>query len=163
MANLVHIVPLISANEDYLFEPPKRFADLGAADGDLAFYLSSLGFSVDIYDYGPTNMNGLRAARFLQSIYGPLEIYDADLDSQWSLREKYDLVFFLGLLYHLKNPFYTLERLSFHSQFLLASTRIARHFSNGSADVSAISAAYLLDPEETNNDSTIIGFSPRPA
>jgi hypothetical protein len=154
MANFFHIAPLISSHEDYLFEPPKKFADIGAADGDLAFYLSSLGFSMDIYDYAPTNMNGLRGARFLQSSYGPIDIHEADLDSQWDVGGEYDLVFLFGVLYHLKNPFHVLERLSFHSRFLLLSTRIARHFWNDSVDVSTVSAAYLLAPDESNNDST---------
>jgi hypothetical protein len=41
-------------------------ADIGAADGDLAFLLDSLGYDVDIVDYPPTNYNGCRAAHALK-------------------------------------------------------------------------------------------------
>jgi len=45
-------------------------ADIGAADGDVAFFLESLGFTVDIIDNGPTNMNGLEGARKVKQALG---------------------------------------------------------------------------------------------
>ena len=60
----------------------------------------------------------------------------------------------MGILYHLKNPFYVLERMAKHTRHMFISTRIARHFRAGTQDVSNISAAYLLAPDESNNDST---------
>src|SRR5277367_266349 len=70
MSNLELIARLISAHDDYLFKKPKRIADVGGADGDLALYLSELGYDCDLYDYGPTNMNGLRGARHLKGALG---------------------------------------------------------------------------------------------
>jgi tRNA (mo5U34)-methyltransferase len=101
-------------------------------------------------------MNGLRGARYLKGALGStVRIFEIDLDSQFSLHERsYDLTFFLGLLYHLKNPFYVLERMAKHSRHMIISTRIARHFRAGTQDVSNISAAYLLAADESNNDST---------
>lgn len=56
-----------------------------------------------------------------------VQIHEVDLDSQFSLPEKnYNLAFFLGILYHLKNPFYALEALSKSARYCLISTRIAR-------------------------------------
>src|SRR6185312_11490014 len=34
--------------------------DIGAADGDLAFFLESLGYRVHVADFPPTNCNGCR-------------------------------------------------------------------------------------------------------
>ena len=156
MSNLEPIASLMSGHNDYLFKKPKMIADIGGADGDLALYLSELHYDCDLYDYGPTNMNGLRGAQYLKSALGStVRIFELDLDSQFSLQERsYDLTFFMGLLYHLKNPFYVLERMAKHSRHMFISTRIARHFRAGTQDVSDISAAYLLAPDESNNDST---------
>jgi hypothetical protein len=63
-------------------------------------------------------------------------------------------VFLLGILYHLKNPFYVLERLSKATRYMVVSTRIARHFKTGGPDESEFAAAYLVGPKEINDDST---------
>jgi tRNA (mo5U34)-methyltransferase len=104
-------------------------ADVGAADGDLAFFLETLGCEVHIVDNGPTNFNNLRAARALKKAFeSRAQIHEVDLDSQFSLpQEKYGLVFFLGLLYHLKNPFYAMERLARSARHVVLSTRVAQY------------------------------------
>jgi hypothetical protein len=43
--------------------PHARIADIGAADGDLAFLLEKQGVSVDVSDNEYTNFNGLEGAR----------------------------------------------------------------------------------------------------
>jgi len=156
MSNFDIIAQMMSAQYDYLFKKPKKIADIGGADGDVALYLSVLGYECDLYDYGPTNMNGLRGALYLKgALRSTMRIFEADLDSQFSLHEQsYDLTFFLGLLYHLKNPFYALELMAKHSRHMFISTRIARHFKAGTQDVSDIPAAYLLAPHEANDDWT---------
>jgi 2-polyprenyl-3-methyl-5-hydroxy-6-metoxy-1,4-benzoquinol methylase len=155
MGHLPYIRPIIDEEVDGLFGGGRRFADIGAGDGDLAFYLESLGNSCDIYDYAPTNYNSLRGARAYKAALGSaVNIYDLDLDSQFNLDGGYDLVFLLGILYHLKNPFYVLERLSKATRYTLVSTRITRHFKTGGPDVSEFAAAYLVGPKEMNDDST---------
>jgi tRNA (mo5U34)-methyltransferase len=156
MSNFELITRVMPERYDHLFKKPKKIADIGGADGEVALYLSGLGYECDLYDYGPTNMNGLRGARYLKEALGSsARIFEVDLDSQFSLQEtSYDLILFLGLLYHLKNPFYALERMAKHSRYMFVSTRIARHFKAGTEDVSNIPAAYLLAPDESNNDST---------
>lgn len=59
LANFVHLKPMISGELDSLFLGRKKIADIGAADGDLSFFLESLGHSCDIYDFGHSNMNAL--------------------------------------------------------------------------------------------------------
>jgi len=155
LANFAHIEPLITAEYDPLFQPQKHYADFGCADGDLAYYLESQGNTLHLYDYGPTNMNGLLGARYLhRTLASSAKIIEADFDSQFQVSERYDLVFFLGLLYHLKNPFYALETLSRVSRFMLLSTRIARQFSANGIDISNVPAGYLLNAQEANNDPT---------
>ncbi len=154
MNNFRHLAPLMDS-VDHIFAGGKSIADIGAADGDLAFFMESLGNQYDICDFGPTNYNGLRGAHFLKErLTSSVGIYEHDLDSQFSMTRKYDLIFFLGILYHLKNPYYVLEKLCQHSKHLIVSTRICRHFRIGQPDSSSIPAAYLLGPTESNNDAT---------
>lgn len=133
----------------------RRILDIGGADGDLAFFLERLGCPATILDHAPTNYNGLRGARLLRRHLGSrLEIHDVDLDTQFHLPPgKYDLIFFLGILYHLKNPFYALESLAKVTRHMLISTRVAK-LSPAGRSMRDLPVAYLLHPTESNNDPT---------
>jgi tRNA (mo5U34)-methyltransferase len=144
--------------------------DIGAADGSLAFFLESLGYKVQVIDYGPTNFNNLRGLRLLkENLLSSVEIYETDLDAQFYLPEtNYNLAFFLGILYHLKNPFYVLEALSKSVRYCLISTKITKFnlppktmsktlgklFRSERVDLSNIPVGYLLDEREANDDAT---------
>src|ERR1700719_1053855 len=110
-----------------------KVADIGAADGDLAFFLERQGLTVDAIDNEYTNFNGLEGARTLkQALNSSVAIRSVDLDSQFSLAgQKYDAVFFLGTLYHLKNPFFLLESLARITKYCFLSTRIAKQTADG--------------------------------
>ena len=155
ISNIWHIDPMLADGLDRLFEPGKRIADIGAADGDFAFFLESLGNHCDIYDNPPTNMNNLKGAAALKAaLESNVGIFSCDLDSQFEISGRYDFVLFLGILYHLKNPFYALEKLASVASHMIVSTRIARRFSEGSADISGVAVAYLVSPDELNGDAT---------
>ena len=155
MSNFPALAPLMTEEVDSIFGGGKRFADIGAADGALAYYLESRGNAVDIYDYGPTNYNNLRGARHLKTVFdSKVNIHEIDLDSQFSLSGEYDFVFFLGILYHLKNPYYILESLAKRAKYMAVSTRVVKHFKTGAPDVTSYAAAYLVSPTESNNDHT---------
>jgi 2-polyprenyl-3-methyl-5-hydroxy-6-metoxy-1,4-benzoquinol methylase len=135
----------------------KPIADIGAADGDLAFFLEQqYQMSIHIIDHAPTNFNSLRGARRLKEAFAStVEIHDINLDEYDDLPESsYGLIFFLGILYHLKNPFHTLEALSHRSRHCLLSTRIAKYSPDRGVEFSGLPIAYLLDATESNNDST---------
>ncbi len=131
-------------------------ADIGGADGDLGFFLETMGAKVDLVDFPLTNWNGLRGARRLKELLGSnVAIHEIDLDSQFRLpRRQYDLVVFLGILYHLKNPFYALEQLAGVSRQMLLSTRVIRFTGATGQEVSGVPVAYLVAPDECNNDAT---------
>lgn len=132
-----------------------RVADVGAADGDMAFFLESLGLEVDIIDHAPTNFNGLRGAHALREALGSsVQIHDVDLDARFHLPQvEYSAVLCLGLLYHIKNPMFLLERLRQRSRHVLLSTRIAQQTVRGTP-MQDESLAYLLAPDECNQDAT---------
>jgi tRNA (mo5U34)-methyltransferase len=135
--------------------PYGKIADIGGADGDLAFFLEKMGLTVDLIDNESTNFNQLEGARILkQALHSNVTIRTVDLDSQFTLSaEKYDTIFVLGVLYHLKNPFFVLEKLAEIARYCFLSTRIATQTDNGQ-QISQAPIAYLLGPKECNNDNT---------
>jgi len=139
-----------------LDNPGGRLAlDIGCADGDVAFFLESLGFRVIAIDHPDTNFNRMRGIRKLkEALNSRVEIRSADIDSQFQLPEgQFDMVFLLGTLYHLKNPYYILDLLSRSARFCFLSTRVARFTPEG-MEIRSCPVAYLLDPSELNQDST---------
>jgi tRNA (mo5U34)-methyltransferase len=135
----------------------KPFADIGAADGDLGFFIESHGVkNVHIIDHAPYNCNSLEGARRLkQFLNSSVSIHDMDLDAAYSFPEaRFGLVALLGTLYHLKNPFLMLETLGRHADYCLISTRIAAYLPGGKKNISGFPLAYLLDDLECNNDPT---------
>jgi hypothetical protein len=153
-------------------------ADIGAADGDLAFFLESRGLDMHVIDNGPTNCNNLEGARTVAKALGSkVAVHDIDLDTQFTLPQaEYGLVFFLGILYHLKNPYYALEMLARRSRHLALSTRVAqfakpitppptppgvREMISRLVDppsdltrIGGLPVAYLVDERECNDDPT---------
>lgn len=153
-------------------------ADIGAADGDLAFFLEAQGLRMHVIDNAPTNCNGLAGARAVKEALGSdVAVHDIDLDTQFTLPQaEYGLVFFLGILYHLKNPYYALEMLARRSRHLALSTRVAqfarplvppppgkavREIISRLVDppsemtrIAGLPVAYLVDERECNDDPT---------
>ncbi|WP_438387227.1 class I SAM-dependent methyltransferase [Actinopolyspora saharensis] len=159
LANVLHLDGLLSAENRNVFGElaGRRIADIGAADGDLGFFLEAeLGCHIDLVDTAAPNYNRLRGARLLaESLGSSAEIHDVDLDSQFSLpAEHYGAVLFLGLLYHLRNPFYALETLARRSDLCFVSTRIAQLSPDHGTRLAEQPVAYLLHPNEANNDPT---------
>ena len=170
LGNFGHFHALLTGEHRFLLNliGEKPILDIAGADGDLAFFLESLGCKAQVIDYARTNYNNLRGVELLkETLLSSVEIREVDLDSQFSLPEKdYNLAFLLGILYHLKNPFYVLEALSKAARYCLIATRIARfnrstteiektpaEFSqNERVDLGNIPVAYLLDEVEANND-----------
>jgi hypothetical protein len=145
----------------------KPIVDIGTADGDTVFFLESLGYEVDAVDYAPTNYNGCRGFRAMREARGSnARLHEIDLDAHFELPgERYGLAFFLGILYHLKNPLGAMESLSRLADHALVSTRVARYnvavdgrgvngLNSERVDISAMPLAYLVAPDETNNDAT---------
>lgn len=134
----------------------KVVADIGCGDGDLAFFLESLGCTVDAIDFPDSNHNRMMAIRTLKQQLGSgVTIAEVDLDSQFRLpRRQYDLAVFLGILYHLKNPFYVMERLARHARYCVLSTRVARHFPDNRPMPQGEPIAYLVGEEELNRDAS---------
>jgi SAM-dependent methyltransferase len=129
--------------------------DLGCGDGDLAFFFESLAYAVTAMDYGPSNQNGMRGVRSLQRQLGStIALREVDVDSEFPLDSRYGLTLCLGLLYHLKNPFYVLERVARVSRYCVLSTRIARRLPGGAPMPGDHALAYLVGEEELNQDDT---------
>ncbi len=129
--------------------------DVGCADGGNSFFLESLGCRVLTIDNVYTNHNQTRGFNALRAaLQSSVPFQAVDLDTQFSLPEDvFGLALFLGVLYHLKNPFYVLEALAHRARYCLLSTRVAQLTPLGNP-MQKEPLVYLLDPDECNHDST---------
>jgi 2-polyprenyl-3-methyl-5-hydroxy-6-metoxy-1,4-benzoquinol methylase len=130
--------------------------DVGCGDGDIAFFLESLGARVDVIDQAPTNYNALLGVHALKQALGSaIGIHAVDLDAQPKLPSgTYGFTVMLGVLYHLKNPFLVLEALARASRHIFLSTRVASMTPDGKTNFGAHPLAYLVDDRELNNDES---------
>lgn len=158
LSNTDHLDRLLRGENRRILEKIRGLpiADIGAADGDLGFLLERLGFDIDIIDWPATNWNSLRGAPRLKELLGAnAQIHPMDLDSYFSPpRAEYGLAVFLGILYHLKNPYYVMEKLARHARYCVVSTRVARYTTDRQLELAKAPVAYLLTAEECNNDAT---------
>jgi tRNA (mo5U34)-methyltransferase len=84
LSNLWHIEGLLGKQHGQLLDAVRGqpLADIGAADGDLAYFFERQGFDVDVLDWPATNWNGLRGARRLHTLLeSTIGIHEVDLDS----------------------------------------------------------------------------------
>lgn len=135
----------------------KPIVDLGCGDGDLAFFLESLGHRVIAIDHRTTNMNGMQGVRALkEELNSSIEIVELDIDENPKLpgNEMYSLVIFLGVLYHVQNPYRILQSLSKQTEYLITSTRVARYLPGHQFNIRDVPMAFLLEENEINNDNT---------
>jgi tRNA (mo5U34)-methyltransferase len=130
--------------------------DVGCGDGDVGFFLESLGARVDAIDHAPTNYNALLGVRALKRILdSKIGIHAVDLDHRPNLpASNYGLAIMLGVLYHLKNPFLVLETLARSSRHIFLSTRVASLTPDRNLNYGSLPMAYLVDEDELNHDPT---------
>jgi tRNA (mo5U34)-methyltransferase len=154
---LTHLDRLLTGANRGMFSGKKlRILDVGCGDGELSFFLESLGHEVVAVDHHLYSHNGMRGVQTLKQALGSaVEIHETDLDRQFALpHDAYDVTLMLGVLYHLRNPFYVLEELARRSSQCLLSTRIARRFPGGKAMPADAALAYLVDERELNGDDS---------
>jgi tRNA (mo5U34)-methyltransferase len=129
--------------------------DIGTGDGALAFFFESLGDEVHACDNEATNINQMKGVRRLALAFDSrVKIENTDLDGLWNLSGRYGLALFLGTLYHLKNPFAALERVSHHANYCFLSSRVAVWNPDRTVELGRAPVAYLVGPEECNGDAT---------
>jgi len=149
---------MLSGDHRYLLElaGSRPVLDIGCGDGDMSFLMESLGCRVQAIDHSATNYNQMRGAAALKQVMNSsVEIFDFNLDQPFTLPQSgYGLTFCLGLLYHLKNPYYLLETLAKATHYCLLSTRVARLAPDHKTELRDLPVAYLLDECEANNDPT---------
>jgi hypothetical protein len=150
---------LLTGENRKLIEAPAelRVADIGAADGDLSFFLESVGFQVDLFEGGASWVSDRRMLpprRLKEALGSEVELHEIDVDRDFKLPTRYNLVFFLGTLYHLRNPLLALESIAHSARYCLLSTRVTRYVPvhrfgrRRRFDVSEIPVAYLVDAHE---------------
>lgn len=166
LSNIEHLETLVGTAHGYVMECARQegILDLGCGDGDLAFFLESLGYSITCVDYPPSNHNNMQGLKALhRELRSSVSIREVDVDNDFPLQGRYGLALCLGLLYHLKNPFFVLEHLARISRFCILSTRIARCLPDGAPLPDGQAVAYLLGEDELNLDDTNFWIFSEPA
>lgn len=67
----------------------RQIIDIGCGDGDLSFFLESLGAAeIDCLDYSPTNFNGMKGVTTLkEALRSSVNVHDIDLECVQSFQE----------------------------------------------------------------------------
>ncbi len=168
LSNFEHLKRLLDADQNVLeLLGAGPLLDIGAADGDMAFFLETLGYQVQVVDNAPTNYNSCRGLRQLKTaLNSSVSIFESDIDKTFDFGPgHFSFAFFLGILYHLKNPYGVLESLAKQVKYSVISTRITKfNIAKSAATGQTINAervnfhhvpaAYLVSETECNNDAT---------
>ena len=158
LANLEQVDRLLEASPEPVLEAARSHGvlDLGCADGDLAFLFEAMGCTVMAVDHPVSSHNHMYGVRALHRQLGSqVELHEADIDTQFTLpARRYGLGVVLGLLYHLKNPYFVLETLARACDYCVISTRVARRLPDGSPLAPGAPLAYLVDTYELNDDNS---------
>ncbi len=157
LGSLCHLAPLLNDHFEAIAGALRThpILDVGCADGDLALLFASLGCRVTAIDNPPTSSNWMKGIKVLsERLNLPIEILEMDVDSRFGFSgENYGFAFLLGILYHLKNPYYILETLAQKARYCALSTRVAAETCSGVV-IENEPLAYLLEECESNNDPT---------
>jgi tRNA (mo5U34)-methyltransferase len=157
LSNLVHLNQLLTGERRQLIDllGQRPVLDLCCADGDMAYFLESMGCQVDAVDHPIGNYNGMEGVTVLSTALGSqAAISQVDLNQPFMLpKNRYGAIFFFGALYHVKNPFQVMEALARHTEYCFLSTRIANTLPGG-ARVDREPIAYLAGRDEVNDDDS---------
>jgi len=86
-----------------------RVLDIGARDGFFSFEMERRGADVLAMDHVPPDQTGFAVAAELVGSRVPYKTANVyDLDDSWG---QFDIVLFLGVLYHLRNPLLALDKI----------------------------------------------------
>ena len=152
----VYLLKELCARDVTIVPDRASVLDVGCADGDMGFLFHSLGCEVDFLDNAATNFNDCRGVKRSAELLGHCSrVIEQDIDFGFQLDRDYDLVLFLGTLYHLRNPALTLIRLAERCRKMVLSTRVMRRLPDpADTRLDDASVAYLVDTLELNADPT---------
>jgi len=130
--------------------------DVGCGDGSLSFFLESLGLKVYAFDHPQTNYNRMQGVKALKSALGSrVRIAPANLDGLGDLPfRECGLALFLGVLYHLKNPFGVLEALAARAHYCLLTTAITQYATDQRTRLGDLPVAFLAGRDGLRGDET---------
>lgn len=131
-----------------------RLADIGAADGDTAFFFETKGAQVTIIDNRSTNYNDCDGIRRMKAhLNSGVRLREIDLDFVNHIPGQYDFAIFLGILYHLRNPMQVLTALAECAPRMVVSTGIFSRLTTGE-DVQDHELSALIPTRAVNDDPT---------
>lgn len=128
----------------------RKILELGCGYGDIGHVFSTLGAEV-IYAEGRKEHCDILRKRFPHS-----RVYQVNLENEWpfSIDEKFDMILHLGLLYHLKDYRFSLEKCAAHTSHLVLETEVC----DAEDDF-----VLVIDENSESYDQSLIGSGSRPS
>lgn len=128
----------------------KKILELGCGHGDIGYVLSTLGAEV-IYVEGRKEHCDFLRKRFSNS-----RMYQVNLENEWpfSVNEKFDMILHLGLLYHLQDYRFSLEKCAAHTSHLVLETEVC----DAEDDF-----VLVIEENSESYDQSLIGSGSRPS
>lgn len=99
----------------------KRILELGCGYGDMGMLLVALGADVMFSDYRQEHLDEMERR---YPAYGREKLIKADINKEWPFKGEFDLVLHMGLLYHLEDWKYGLEKAKGCSANMVLETEV---------------------------------------
>ncbi len=96
----------------------KKILELGCGFGDIGAVFAALGAEVTCSEARQEHVDELKKR------YSHMKAIKANMENEWPFEEQYDLILHLGLLYHLDNVHFSLEKSLAHSKYLVLETEV---------------------------------------
>lgn len=129
----------------------KKILELGCGYGDIGFVLGTLGAEIIFAEGRKENCDILRE-RFPNN-----RIYQVNLENEWPFAEdeKFDMILHLGLLYHLDNFEFSLQKCAQTANHLVIETEVC--------DSNDENFVLKIDENSQSYDQSLIGKGSRPS
>lgn len=127
----------------------KTVLELGAGYGDIGAALQGIGAQVTCSEAREEHVAKIRRR------HPNIEVIKANMEHEWPFTKKYDLILHLGLLYHLKNINFSVEKSLSNAMFVALETEVC--------DSDDPNFVLRVTEDKTGYDQSFIGIGSRPS
>ncbi|MCH2039331.1 MAG: class I SAM-dependent methyltransferase [Saccharospirillaceae bacterium] len=127
----------------------KKILEIGCGYADISLMFAALGADVTVSDARQEHLD------IVNSRYPWMTTIKADVNSEWPFESRYDLIIHMGLLYHLGDIQYSLEKCLQFSNNLVLETEIS--------DSTDPNFVLVIDEDSSGYDQSFTGRGSRPS
>lgn len=127
----------------------KKILELGCGYGDIGAAFTALGANVTCSDARAEHLEVLKRK------YPHIKTIQANIENEWPFEEKYDLILHLGVLYHLNDINFSLERSVKYADHLILETEVC--------DSDDHDTMLKVEEDKNSYDQSFTGHGSRPS